>query len=232
MQQPTLQIITTLQSLGSEEHRLSKQRLGIPYDHALGVSLPAIRELGKQYKRNQQLAIELWASGYHEARLLAVLVADPKQSELTLIEQWLGDVVSWDLCDHLCNNLMVKLPACVAHIPTWAADEREFVRRAAFALIVNDVMHNKQRDPEQIECYFSLLRRYANDDRLYVRKAVSWALREMGKRDDALQGEAILLARELSESNSNAERWIGKDVLKELESLVSVPGHSRKVPAK
>ena len=144
-----------------------------------------IHELGKQYKRNQQLAIELWASGYHEARLLAVLVADPKQTELTLIEQWLGDVVSWDLCDHLCNNLMVKLPACVAHIPTWAADEREFVRRAAFALIVNDVMHNKQRDPEQIECYFSLLRRYANDERLYVRKAVGRCARWAS--DDALQ---------------------------------------------
>lgn len=226
------QVIATLQSLGSEAHRLSKQRLGVPYDSALGVSLPEIRALAKQNKRNQPLALALWESGFHEARLLAVLVADPKQTDIAQVESWLGDVVSWDLCDHLCNNLLLKIAACVARIPTWAADEREFVRRAAFALMVNDVMHNKQRDPAQIASYFDLLRRYARDERIYVKKAISWALREMGKRDDTLLAEVIVIGRALSESENKAERWIGKDALKELESLVTVAGHSRKVPSR
>lgn len=222
-------VLATLKSLGNDAHRLSKARLGVPLASALGVSLPDLRTLAKKIKRNQPLANELWQAGYHEARLLAVLIADPKQITMDQVENWLADVVSWDLCDHLCNNLLVKVPICVERIPVWAADAREFVRRAAFALLVNDVIHNGQRDPACIDAYFGLLRTYAHDQRNYVKKAISWALRELGKRNDDWQARALSLATELSASSNPAERWVGNDALKELTSLVNVPGRRRKV---
>jgi 3-methyladenine DNA glycosylase AlkD len=225
-------ILTTLQALGTEEHRQSKARLGVPLAAALGVSLPAIRSLGKEVGRDHAVALELWASGYHEARLLAALVADPQQMDAALIEQWVGAVVSWDLCDHLCSNLFCQLSVAIAQIPTWAADEREFVRRAAFALITTTAIHQPQFFHPNAELYLQLIRSYAHDPRNYVKKAISWALREIGKRFRGWQEPALQLARELAASADKAERWVGKDALNELENLVTVAGRQRRVSAR
>lgn len=211
--QSATSLITTLQALGSAEHRQSKARLGVPLATALGVPLPAIRSLGKELGRNQQLALELWASGYHEARLLAVLAADPQQVDQVLLDQWLSDVVSWDLCDHLCNNLLYKMPLAIAQIPTWAADQREFVRRAAFALITAIAIHQPKLFLANAELYLQLIQQQARDPRNYVKKAVSWALREIGKRFPEWRKPALLLARELAASADKAERWVGKAAL-------------------
>ena len=228
------EVIARLHALGSERHRASAARLGIPSDKSFGVPVPEIRKLGKQIGRNQKLAEELWKSGYHEARLLAVLVAAPEKMTGPRVDRWLGDVVSWDLCDHLCNNLLIDVPLCAKRIPAWAKDEREFVRRAAFALMSSLSIHRIEVAKEMVGQNLKLIRACARDPRNYVKKAVSWALREIGKRDrdyGALD-QAIALAAELSESKNAAERWVGKDALKELETLVTVSGRRRLVSSK
>lgn len=228
------QVLQQLRAHGSEEHRASKARLGVPLTSALGVPLPVIRQMGKELGHHQQLALALWQSGLHEARLLAALVAEPDKVTVKLIETWLKDIVSWDLCDHLCNNLLVKVPLCWPRIPAWAKDEREFVRRAAFALICNLSIHQTQAEKALVKEHLQLIRRYAYDGRNYVKKAVSWALREIGKKekDYGALAEARALAEALAASKSAAERWVGNDALKELNTLVSVPGRKRLVSNK
>lgn len=227
-------ILRQLKAHGSAEHRASKVRLGLPQDSALGVPMPVIRQMGKELGRDQKLAEGLWASGYHEARLLAVQVAEPEKLTRKLVEQWLGDVVSWDLCDHLCNNLLLELPFAARRIPAWAADEREFVRRAAFALICSLSIHHTAVEKPLVEQHLGLIRRYARDPRHYVKKAASWALREIGKkeRDYGVLAQALALARDLAASTNAAERWVGQDALKELETLTAVPGRRRLVSSK
>lgn len=230
----TKEVIAHLRAAGSEKHKVSAARLGIPSDKSFGVPVPDVRKLGKQIGRNQELAEELWESGYHEARLLAALVAVPEKMTGPRVDGWLGDVVSWDLCDHLCNNLLIDVPFAARRIPAWAKDDREFVRRAAFALMSSLSIHRTEMAKEMVEQNLKLIHDHAHDPRNYVKKAVSWALREIGKRDrdyGALD-QAIALAVELSESKNAAERWVGKDALKELETLVTVSGRRRLVSAK
>jgi len=210
------ELITTLHSLGNEAKRRGKADYGVPYDTALGVSVPAIRQLAKTIKRDHSLALELWGSGYHDARLLAALIADPAQMDEALLNRWVGDVVSWDLCDHLCGNLLYKVPLAIARIPLWAVDDREFVRRVGLVLILYVGMHRPTQFHADVEMYFTLLRQAATDPRLYVKKAVSWSLRDIGKRFPEWKLRAVSLATELAQSTDKTARWIGKDVLKEL----------------
>jgi 3-methyladenine DNA glycosylase AlkD len=229
-----IKIIANLRAHGSEKHRASKARLGVPLNSAVGVPLPIIRQMGKELGRNQKSALALWQSGLHEARLLAALVAEPEKMTAQLIDDWLSDIVSWDLCDHLCNNLLVEVPLAAQRIPVWAKDEREFVRRTAFSLICNLSIHQTQMEKALVREHLQLIRRYAQDGRNYVKKAVSWALREIGKKDKdfGALAEARALAEELAASQNAAERWVGKDALKELSTLVSVPGRKRLVSSK
>lgn len=226
------QIITQLKLKSNEKYKQNVARLGIPAHMAIGVPMPVVRRMSKELGHDQQLADQLWQTGFHEARLLAVLVADPERIPMATIEHWLAEVVSWDLCDHLCNNLLIAVPACAKRIPKWAKDEREFVRRAAFALMCSLSIHETEIAKAYIDDYLRLIRAYAHDGRNYVKKAVSWALREIGKkdRDYGVLDETIALATELSQSQSAAERWVGKDALKELESLMAIDGRRRLVP--
>ncbi|MGQ0604190.1 MAG: DNA alkylation repair protein [Anaerolineales bacterium] len=205
MPRPTVtKILADLRAHGDEAHRATKARLGIPLDSALGVPVPVIRQMGKALGHDQKLAEALWGSGYHEARLLAVLVAEPEAMTPKMVECWLSEVVSWDLCDHLCNNLLIELPFAASRIVAWAADEREFVRRAAFALMCSLSTHHTASEKPLVEQHLDLIRRYAHDPRNYVKKAVSWALREIGKkeRDYSALDQALALAHELAESKT------------------------------
>lgn len=225
------EIIAYLQSIGSESHKKSLGRLGVQTDNAIGVPTPTIRKLANKVGRNQKLALDLWQAGLHETKLLAILVADPIEMSTAVVEQWLLGVISWDLCDHLCNNLIIYMPSCMERISIWAKDEREFFRRAAFSAIAMIMIHHKNIPDEQIDDYLLLIRDHACDSRNYVKKSISWALREIGKRHFSAQEKAIILAAELAQSISSGERWIGKDALKELEKLVEVPERCRLVPS-
>lgn len=137
------------------------------------------------------------------------------------------DVISWDLCDHLCKNLLIKLKGYEDLIEKWCDAEATYMKRAAFTLMASAAIHEKNLQKEALDHYLSLIRTYSDDEREHVKKSVSWALREIGKRDFDYQEKAVLLAHDLMENGNKAQKWIGKDALKELEKLVKAEGRSR-----
>lgn len=221
------EIILKLKSLRSEKYKANVVKMGIPESNSIGVSTGDIRKLAKEIKKSNEFAYELWKTGYHEAKLLAVLVFDKEYLSLNEVELLMNDVWSWDLCDHLCKNLIIKLKSYEDLITKWCAFKATYTKRAAFTLMASAVINEKSISDDIIDNYLKLISEYSNDEREHVKKAVSWALREIGKRDFNYQEKAILLAHELKENGSKSQIWIAKDALKELEKLVKVEGRGR-----
>jgi 3-methyladenine DNA glycosylase AlkD len=209
-------VLAELRKLGSEKNRAGMARFGINTGRAFGVSIAAIRPLARRYRRNHELAAALWASGYHEARLLAALIDDPKQVTSKQMDAWAADFDSWDLCDQACLKLFVKTPFVDQKIPRWAKDKREFVRRAGFALLASQAVHGKDVPDSVFREHLKLIDAASTDERNFVRKAVNWALRQVGKRSASLHKPALALAKRLAASPDKTARWIGKDAVKEL----------------
>jgi 3-methyladenine DNA glycosylase AlkD len=193
-------------------------RSGINTGRALGVAVPDLRGLARRLGRDHDLAAELWDSEIHEARILATLVDDPALVTERQIEAWALDVDSWDLCDQLCGNLLDRTPYAFRKPVEWSAREDEFVKRAAFALMATAAVHSKDADDVAFERFLPLIRAGATDDRNSVKKAVSWSLRQIGKRNTYLNRRAVATAREIGRIDSRPARWIASDVLRELES--------------
>lgn len=221
------EIILKLKSMSSEKYKANVVKMGIPEESSIGVSTGDIRKLAKVFKKSNDSAYELWKTGYHEAKLLAVLVFDKNYLSLQDVELLMKDVCSWDLCDHLCKNLIIKLKDYERLIEKWCTSKAIYTKRAAFTLMASAVIHEKSISEDIIYKYLKLISEYSNDEREHVKKAVSWALREIGKRDFNYQEKAILLAHELKENGSKSQIWIAKDALKELEKLVKVEGRVR-----
>jgi len=215
-------VIAELRALGSEKNRAGMARFGINTAHAFGISMATLAPLARKYRRQHGLALALWASGYHEARLLAVLIEDPKLVTSKQMDAWVADLDSWDTCDQACMKLFNKTPFATEKITRWVADRREFVRRAGFALIVGYAIHGKRIPDADFLPYLNLIEAHATDDRNFVRKAVNWALRTLGKRSPALHGPALALARGLAASENKTARWIGKDAVRELTDPAQV----------
>jgi 3-methyladenine DNA glycosylase AlkD len=193
-------------------------RYGINPHNTLGVSMPVLRAIARQTKRNHPLALELWDSGIHEACILAVLVADPKQVDEELMEHWVYDFDSWDVCDQVCSNLFDKTPFAYQKAVEWAGRQPEYVKRAGFVLMAALAVHDKQATDRSFEVFFPVILREAVDERNFVKKAVNWALRGIGKRNKVLNAQATDLARQIAQIDSRVARWIASDALKELTS--------------
>ncbi|MDO4273374.1 MAG: DNA alkylation repair protein [Eubacteriales bacterium] len=226
------EIISQLQSMASEKYKANVVKMGIPEECSIGVSTGDVRKLAKSIGKSNILAHELWETGYHEARLLAVLLFDKKQTSLEEAGALMGDVISWDLCDHLCKNLLVKIKGYNDLITKWIVSPKTYEKRAAFTLMASAAIHEKEISDEVLDDYLELISKYSQDEREHVKKAISWALREIGKRDFNYNEKAILLAHELLDSGNKAQVWIGKDALKELENLVKAEGRSRLISSK
>ena len=226
------EVIAELRMRASEKYKANVVRMGIPEQYSLGVSTAEIRSLAKKMQKSNELALGLWVTGYHEARLLAVLLMDPKAMTKDGVEQLIGDVISWDLCDHLCKNLLIKMDCRSALIEGWITSSQTYRKRAAFTLIASSVIHEKKLTNDMLDYYLGLIARYSDDGREHVKKAVSWALREIGKRDVNYNEKALLLAHEFAESDSKALKWIGKDAIKELGTLVKAEGRGRLISSK
>ena len=209
-------VLAELKSLGSEEGRAGMARFGINTERAFGVSMAAARPLARRYRRRHDLAAGLWASGVHEARILAALIDDPKIVTRKQMDAWAADFNSWDLCDQACMKLFAKTPHAAAMIAKWAKDEHEFVRRAAFATIAGYAVSAKRAADEEFLPFLALVEAHASDPRNVVKKAVNWALRQIGKRSAALHRPALALAKKLAASDDKTARWIGKDAVREL----------------
>lgn len=225
------EIISELFSLASEDYKQNVIKLGIPSGQSIGVTTGDIRKLAKSLPKSNDLAFELWNTGYHEARLLAVLLFDKKTLPLSEGAELMKDVISWDLCDHLCKNLLIKMKGYQTLIEDWRRSERLYCKRAAFTLIASAAVHEKDLTEERISAYLKLIADYSADEREHVKKAVSWALREIGKIDFCWQERAVNLAHELMDSQDKARRWIGRDALKEIENLVKAEGRRRLISA-
>jgi len=179
--------------------------------------MPRLQKLAKEIGKDHQLAGQLWASGIREARLLACMVADPKATTREQMERWVADFDSWDVCDTCCGYLFDRTSVAYSKALEWSSREEEFVKRAGFALTAFLVVHDKKAPDEKFMQFLPVIKREATDDRNFVKKAVNWALRQIGKRNMRLNLAAIETAQEIREIDSRSARWIAADALRELK---------------
>jgi 3-methyladenine DNA glycosylase AlkD len=195
-------------------------RYGITAPKAFGVPVGTIQQLGKKLGRDHELAAALWGTGWYEARLLTAYVDDPTQVSSAQMDRWARDFDNWGVCDTLCFALFDRTPHAWKKVEPWSKRREEFVKRAAFALVASLALHDKKAGDGQFLATLPLIERGASDDRNFVKKGVSWALRVVGRRNRALNDAAVKVARRLAESPEASARWVGKDGLKELTGPV------------
>jgi len=212
------EILTALRAHADPKNVAGMARYGINSTGTLGVPVPLIRALARQAGRNPSVADELWASSVHEARILATLLADPKQITRRQMTAWARDFDSWDVCDQACLNLFRYTPFAWEMAEKWAGASQEFVRRAAFATMAGLAVKDKRATDAQFEALLPLIREASTDERNMVKKAVNWALRSIGKRNEALRQAAMKEAERIHKIDSRAARWIASDALRELRA--------------
>ena len=211
-------VLARLQSMANPDQLPGMARYGIAVEGRLGVSVPDMRKLARETGTDHRLALELWATAIPEARIVASMVGDPAELTEEQMENWVKAIDSWDVCDQVCMNLFDKSPLAWKKVHDWSLREEEFVKRAAFALIACLAWHDKEADDQRFIELLPVIRRGATDGRNFVKKAVNWALRNIGKRNLTLNRPAIDAAREIARLDSKAARWIAADAIRELES--------------
>ncbi|MDD5337049.1 MAG: DNA alkylation repair protein [Candidatus ainarchaeum sp.] len=192
-------------------------RFGINPKNTLGISVPELRALAKRIGKNHGLALKLWNSGIHEARMLAAFIDDPLLVDGKQMDAWIKDFDSWDVCDQACCDLFDQIPLAYGKAVKWTGRKGEFEKRAGFALMAGLAWHDKDAEDEKFVQFFPFIRREASDERNFVKKAVNWALRNIGKRNKKLNRLAIETAKEIEKMDSKSARWIAKDALRELQ---------------
>ncbi|HEY9106395.1 MAG TPA: DNA alkylation repair protein [Roseateles sp.] len=191
-------------------------RFGLTGDGRLGLAVPTLRALAREFKRDHELALALWDTGIPDAQILAGMVAEPARFTVDEMDRWVAGMQAWDVCDQACLNAFVKSPLAWDAIPRWVAREREFEKRAGFALLAVAAVHHKTRPDADFLARLPLIEAAAGDERNFVRKAVNWALRQIGKRSPALREPALTVAERLCQRSEKAARWIGSDARREL----------------
>lgn len=209
--------LAELKSLSSKKYRDGMARYGLPMDRAMGVPVGAIQKLGKRIGTDQKLAVALWNTEWYEARMLTAYVADPAALTPAQMDQWCRDFDNWGICDTICFALFDKSPHAWKKVHAWAKKKPEFERRAAFALLASLAGHDKESPDDRFLATLPLFQKAASDDRNFVRKGVSWALRGIGHRSLGLHTATVSLATQLAKSADATERWLGKDVLRDLQ---------------
>jgi len=186
------------------------------------VTTPMIRAIARELRREPELAPALWSTGVREARVLATMIADPQTITEEEIERWVHDLDSWGICDAACICLLWRTPFAWRKVREWSSREPEYERRAAFALLAGLAVHDKKATDQRFRASLRLIVKAAGDERHFVKKAVNWALRQIGKRNPALRQAAIQTAEALIATESRSARWIGHDALRELRSHANV----------
>lgn len=212
------EILDRLRSLADPKGAEGAARYGINAPNVWGVSAPKLRALAREIGRDHDLAGGLWGTGVHDARILAALIDDPAQVTVEQMEEWVLDFNSWAVCDAACCCLFDKTPQAWAKAAEWIERDEEYVKRAGFVLMAALAVHDKKAPNEPFEAFVSLIETHATDDRNFVKKAVNWALRQIGKRNLHLNGLAIRAGERIRQLDSKAARWIASDALRELTS--------------
>jgi 3-methyladenine DNA glycosylase AlkD len=210
------EVLQKLRARANPKNVEGMARFGITPRNTLGVPVVELRRLARQIRRDHRVALELWESDVHEARILAGLIADPAQVTERLMERWARGFDSWDIVDGTCNNLFRKTAAAHRKAREWSRRKEEFVKRAGFVLMACLAVHDKSASDAVFKRYLRLIRREAGDERNFVKKAVNWALRQVGKRNLRLNSAAAEEAKRIREMDSKAARWIASDALREL----------------
>ncbi len=192
--------------------------LGVNTEQAIGVRMPKLKLLAKNIGKDHEMASQLWSLGHHEGRILAGLVAEPDKMKREEADQWVENLQSWDEVDQLCGYLFQKLPYVEELIADWIDHKEAFVKRAGFVLIVATCIHHKKKEDDHFLQYLDVIEEHATDKRNYVKRAVNWALRQIGKRTIHLNKDAVTLAKKLKGKKDATASWIGKNALKELQS--------------
>ena len=209
-------VLATLKRKGSAHNRDGMARYAIVAPKVFGVSVGTLRDLGKKIGRDHKLAIDLWKSGWYEARMLTAFIDDPAQVTVGQMDRWAKDFDNWAICDALCFHLFDKVPHAWGRITAWSRRREEFVKRAAFALLAGIALHDKKAPDAPFLTALKLIERAATDNRNFVKKGVSWALRSIGHRNRTLHAASIATATRLAASADASSRWIGKDTLQDL----------------
>ncbi len=211
-------ILTHLHSIASEKRIHDMKRVNINASDAIGISIYQLRSYAKEIGKSHSLAQQLWQSKIHEARLLACLIDEANCVTSDQMEAWVKDFDSWDICDQCCSNLFDKTPYAISKALEWSACKDTFVKRAGFVLMACLSVHNKQMENIQFDIFFDCIIRECNDDRNFVKKAVNWALRQIGKRNLELNLKAIQIAESIKRNNTKSAQWIANNALTELKS--------------
>ena len=210
-------ILERLKSLANPEAVKGMARYGITAERNYGVSMPKLTELAKEIGRDHLLAQQLWDAGIRETRILAAMVDDPGLVTEDQMEQWVKDFDSWEVCDQCCMKLFKRTKFAYAKAVEWSARSEEFVKRAGFVLMACLTVNDKKADDREFLKFLPLIKREARDNRTFVKKSVNWALRQIGKRNRALNEMAIKTAKEIQQSSTSA-KWIASDAIRELTS--------------
>jgi len=212
------EIIGRLKSMSNPKNVEGMARYGINPTNNLGISIYKLRPLAKEIGKNHELALNLWESGIHDARLLAVFLDKPAEVTNEQMNSWAEDFNSWDVCDQACTSLFDLTPLAWMKVFEWAEHDKEFVKRAAFSLIAGLSVHDKKASDKDFEKFSELIKKHSIDERNYVKKAVNWALRNIGKRNLALNKKMVKLAEEILRIDSKSAKWIARDAIRELTS--------------
>ena len=211
-------VIAALHALESPKDRAGMARFGINVDNALGISVKTLRGQAKDIGRDHELALAFWQSGIHEARILASIVADPNLFKTKHARAWVKDFNSWDLCDQCCQNLFWQIDGARELALSWTTNRQEFTKRAGYTILAVLAFKSKTLTTDDIAAFLPIIEAGAADDRNFVKKAVNWALRQVGKRNPALNQQAIACVERLLAQDEKSAHWIARDALRELTS--------------
>ncbi|KYK30931.1 MAG: DNA alkylation repair protein [Candidatus Proteinoplasmatales archaeon SG8-5] len=220
-------IIKKIKSLHNPKAVEGMARYGINPESNYGVKVSTLREMAKEIGKDHELALELWDSGIHDARILAPLIEDKALVTENQMDRWVSVLDSWDICDNACA-LFTSTEWAYEKAVEWSRSDEEFVKRAGYVMMARLAVRDKKADNSTFEAFFPHIRRGATDERNYVKKAVNWAVRSIGKRNLALRKRALELAREIKNIDSKAARWIANDAIRELENIKTIEAVRRK----
>lgn len=212
------EILRRMRSTSNPEVMAGMARFGINTKKAFGVPVPSLRTMAKEIGKSHLLAQQLWKSRIHEARILASMIDDPRMVSAEQMEKWVRDFDSWDICDQCCGNLFDKTEFAYRKAVEWSGRNQEFVKRAGFVLMAELAVHDKEAHDKEFVKFLSIIENHSIDDRNFVKKAVNWALRQIGKRNLNLNKIAIQTAKRIQQIDSKTAKWIASDALRELIS--------------
>jgi 3-methyladenine DNA glycosylase AlkD len=210
-------ILAALHNQSSSSVKSKQEYFGVKGVNSYGLTTPQLRAIAKEIGTNQTLALQLWKTGIHEARHIAIFIADPKHTTEEGMEQWLKDFNSWDIVDNCCTTLFKKSPLAYEKATEWTGRENEFEKRAGFVMMAVLAVHDKKADDKKFERFFPYLLHESHDERNFVKKANNWAIRQIGKRNERLCKKAIVLSKKIQKKGDAASRWIAAGALRELE---------------